>query len=242
MEIVHALTALATLTLLELVLSIDNVIFLSIAAERLPERQRPPARLIGLALAFVLRVLMLLGLSYLMGLNSAVFHVGSFAVSWSDLLLMGAGAFLMVKSIGEINAEVTAEGEGPGAAPPPRAAFALVLAQIAVLNVIFSLDSIFTAFGMVHELWIMIVALAVSVVAMMVASGPVARFVNANPSVKMLALSFLVMIGFVLIAEGLHHDIPKAIVYSSVAFGVAVEALNLARRRNLKRRRAQTPR
>jgi len=235
--------SLATLTLLEIVLGIDNVIFLSIIANRLPEAQRPRARRIGLLVAMGMRIAMLLGLTWLMGLTAELFSVGDKGFSARDLILIAGGLFLLTKSTLEVHQQLEGEEdeEGGGAA----ATFFSVIAQIAVLDLVFSLDSVLTAIGLAEHVPVMVVAIVLAVLVMMWAAEPVASFVEEHPTVKMLALSFLVLIGFTLVADGLGLHIPKGYVYSAVAFSVGVEMLNLRMRKRaaapVKLHRARKP-
>ncbi|MFM2068701.1 MAG: hypothetical protein RLZZ584_3610, partial [Pseudomonadota bacterium] len=220
----QAWIALATLTALELVLGIDNVIFIAILVDKLPEHQRDRARRIGLFMAMFLRVGLLLTLSWLIGLTEPLFHVVGRGISGRDLILILGGLFLIWKSTGEIHQGM--EGEEEHAAAKAAASFALVIGQIMVVDVIFSLDSIITAVGMVDELPVMIAAVIISVALMMLFAGAIGRFVSNHPTIKMLALSFLVVVGVVLIAEGFGHHVPKGYIYFAMAFSVTVEMLN----------------
>ncbi len=224
--------ALATLTVLEIVLGIDNVIFISILVQRLPEAARERARLIGLTLAMGLRILLLLSISWIAGLTQTVVSVLGQDLSWRDLILIGGGLFLLWKATTEIHESLEGEPAHHAAGPQPAtASFRGVLIQILLLDIVFSLDSVLTAVGMVDEVAIMIVAVIVAVGVMLVASGPLSRFVHAHPTVKMLALSFLLLIGVTLIADGFGFHIDKAYIYAAMGFSVFVEALNLRARR-----------
>jgi predicted tellurium resistance membrane protein TerC len=223
--------ALATLTVLEIVLGIDNVIFISILVQRLPDDRRDQARRIGLGLAMGMRILLLLGISWIVGLTAPVITIGDQELSWRDLILIGGGLFLLYKATTEIHEAV--EGEPAHAiTAPSTSSFGSVLVQIVLLDIVFSLDSVLTAVGMVDEVIIMIAAVVLAVGVMLVASGPLSRFVHEHPSVKMLALSFLLLIGVTLIADGLGFHIDKAYIYAAMGFAVFVEALNLRRRMN----------
>jgi len=224
-----AWVAFATLTALELVLGIDNIIFIAILVERLPPLQAARARRIGLALAMLLRIAMLGLLSWMAGLTAPLFALFGNEISGRDIVLIGGGLFLLWKSTLEIHGSM--QGEPGERAPHARASFAGVIAQVALIDVVFSLDSIITAIGMVDELAIMIAAVVVSVLLMMVFSAPVARFIAENPTLKMLALAFLVVVGVVLIADGFDFHVPKGYVYFAMAFAFAVELLNMRARR-----------
>jgi predicted tellurium resistance membrane protein TerC len=221
--------ALATLTLLEIVLGIDNVIFISILVQRLPAEVRDRARLIGLGLAMGMRILLLLTISWIIGLTQPLFEIVDRPISVRDLILIGGGIFLLWKATTEIHESL--EGEEAHAPTASSATLGGVLVQIVLLDIVFSLDSVLTAVGMVDEVPIMIAAVIIAVGVMLFASGPLARFVHAHPTVKMLALSFLLLIGVTLIADGLGFHIPKEYIYAAMAFSVFVEALNLRARR-----------
>jgi len=229
----QAWIAFATLTALELVLGIDNIIFISILVDRLPPERRDTARRIGLAGAMVMRVGLLLVLAWVIGLTAPLFAVLGEAISGRDLILIGGGLFLLWKSVGEIHQLL--EGEEGGRAAAVGASFGAVIAQIMVIDLIFSLDSIITAVGMVKELEVMIAAVIASVALMMVFAGAIGRFVSAHPTIKMLALAFLVVVGVVLIAAGFDHEVPKGYVYFAMAFAVAVELLNIRMRKRAAR-------
>ena len=224
--------AFATLTALELVLGIDNIIFISILVDRLPRAQRERARRIGLAAAMLMRIGLLFLLSWMIGMTEPLFSVLGGAISGRDLILIGGGLFLLWKSVTEIHQLL--EGEEDGRSAAVRASFAAVIGQIMVIDLVFSLDSIITAVGMVQWIEVMIAAVIVSVVLMMVFAAPIGRFVSAHPTIKMLALSFLVVIGVLLVAGGFGHDVPKGYVYFALAFSVAVEMLNIRLRKRAK--------
>lgn len=217
--------AFATLTLLELVLGIDNVIFISILAGKLPPEQQQKARVIGLSLALVMRVILLFSLSWVMTLTEPLFTVFHFGVSGRDLILLIGGLFLIAKSTHEIHNSL--EGEEGTAVKKVFASFTSVIIQITLLDIVFSLDSVITAIGMVDKVPVMIAAVVVSIVAMMLFAAPIGDFVQRRPTIKMLALAFLLLIGFTLIAEGLHLHIPKGYIYFAMAFSVVVEFLNM---------------
>ena len=216
----------ATLLLLEIVLGIDNVVFISILAGKLPGQQQARARTMGLALALITRVLLLFSLSLIIRLTAPLITVLGQELSGRDLILIGGGLFLLAKSTYEIHERLEGEGEAHGGAGP-AASFAGVIVQILLLDIVFSLDSVITAVGMVDQLLVMIAAVTVAVLIMLVSSGPITEFVNRHPTVKMLALSFLLLIGASLIAEGLGQYIPKGYIYAPIAFSIFVEALNL---------------
>jgi predicted tellurium resistance membrane protein TerC len=217
--------ALATLTSLEIVLGVDNIIFISILAAKLPQDQQGRARFLGLALALVGRVALLLSLAWIMKLTAPLFAVLGQSISGRDLILVGGGLFLLAKSTHEIHDKLEGEEEhGQGRA---AATFRSVLIQIFVLDLVFSLDSVITAVGMVDEVAIMITAIVLAVLFMMVSAKAVSEFIQAHPTVKMLALSFLLMVGVALIAEGFDIHIPRGYIYFAMAFSVFVEMLNL---------------
>jgi predicted tellurium resistance membrane protein TerC len=227
----EAWAALLTLTALEIVLGIDNVIFLSVIVSRIPQAQAKRARQIGLALALVFRILLLSLLVWLIGLTEAVLTVNGMALSWRDIILIGGGLFLIGKATHEIHAEVEA-ADGDHEAASTSAAFFWVIVQIIVIDMIFSLDSIITAIGMVQDLEIMIAAVVIACIIMYASSGPVARFVAEHPTTKMLALAFLVLIGVALVADGFKFHIPRGYIYFAIAFSAAVEFFNVLAKRN----------
>ena len=230
--------SLITLIGLEIVLGIDNLVFISILSQRLPPEVQPKARKVGLALALGTRLLLLATLAWIVGLTQPILSLGGFDLSWRDLILIGGGLFLLYKATHEIHNQVEGDEEdkGPGAA---STTFMAVITQIAIIDVIFSLDSVITAVGMADDLWVMVVAVIAAVVVMLVASEPLSAFVSTHPTVKMLALSFLLLIGVILIADGLHFHIPKGYVYFALGFSIMVEALNTwAQRRRRRLRRA----
>ena len=220
--------ALITLTVLEIVLGIDNIIFISIVSGRLPKDEQPKARKIGLMLAMLTRILLLLSLSWLVHLTDPVFHIQGHPFSWRDLILLFGGLFLLYKATHEIHEKVEGdEAEDIAEANKGANTFGSVIFSIAVLDIVFSLDSVITAVGMVDEVPIMIVAIIIAVGTMMWAAEGISAFVEEHPSVKMLALSFLLLIGLSLVGEGLGHHIPKPYIYFSMAFSALVEALNI---------------
>jgi predicted tellurium resistance membrane protein TerC len=221
--------AFATLTVLELVLGIDNIIFISILAGKLPAEQQPRARFVGLSLALGMRVLLLLSLSWIIGLTAPLFSVMGKAFSGRDLVLLLGGLFLIAKSTHEIHGSL--EGEEGHEAKKVYSSFTSVIVQITLLDIVFSLDSVITAIGMVNNLWIMISAVVISIVAMMLFANPIGAFVQRHPTVKMLALAFLLLIGVTLVAEGFGQHIPKGYIYFAMAFSVLVEVLNMRLRK-----------
>jgi predicted tellurium resistance membrane protein TerC len=221
--------ALTTLVALELVLGVDNIIFLSILVGKLPAAQQPRARTIGLSVAVLARIALLFLLSWIVGLTTPLFAILGFTLSGRDLILLLGGLFLIAKSTHEIHQRL--EGAEGHASAKVRASFAGVIVQVMLLDIVFSLDSVITAVGMVDRIEIMVTAVLIAVAGMMVMAGPLGRYVERHPTIKMLALAFLLMIGFTLVVEGLHHHIPKGYIYFAMAFSVGVEMLNLRARR-----------
>lgn len=218
--------AFATLTVMEIVLGIDNIVFISVLVSRLPREQADTARRLGLALALVFRIALLLVISWIIGLTQPAISAFGLELSWKDLILIVGGAFLIYKATHEMHAEIE-EPHEPVLAKQARAGFAAIIAQIIVIDMVFSVDSIVTAVGMADHVEVMIAAVIVAVAVMFVASGPVARFVSQHPTTKMLALAFLLLIGMSLVAEGLGLHIPKGYIYSAMGFSVLVEAVNI---------------
>jgi predicted tellurium resistance membrane protein TerC len=226
----EAWIALLTLTALEIVLGVDNIIFISILVGRLPPEQRARARMIGLGLAMVMRIALLLSLAWMMRLTDPLFSVFRQGFSGRDLILLFGGLFLLAKSVIEIHNSL--EGEATDAHGVPRqAAFYGTLVQIAIIDIVFSLDSVITAVGMVDDIPIMVLAIVIAVAVMMFAAKPIGDFVDAHPTIKMLALAFLILIGVALIGEGFELHIPKGYIYFAMAFAVGVEMLNLRLRK-----------
>jgi predicted tellurium resistance membrane protein TerC len=223
--------ALLTLTVLEIVLGIDNIVFISILAGKLPAEKRARARTLGLALAMGTRILLLLSLTWIMRLTRPWFTIGPEEISGRDLILLLGGLFLLWKSTTEIHERLEGAAEAAREAGRKADTMASVLTQIALLDIVFSLDSVITAIGMAQEVAIMIAAIVIAVGIMMWASGPLGDFVERHPTIKMLALSFLLLIGMALIAEGFHQHIPKGYIYFAMGFSVFVEMLNLRARR-----------
>jgi predicted tellurium resistance membrane protein TerC len=231
----NAWAALVTLTLLEIVLGIDNLVFISVLTSRLPEDKARRARLIGLTLAFVFRVIMLAALTWLMGLTAPLFGIFGIEISWRDIILIGGGMFLLAKATHEIHGEVEAR-ERPVEASASIRSFAWIVVQLVAIDLVFSLDSILTAIGMAEHIEVMIAAVVIAMVVMYAAANPVGAFIAAHPTTKMLALAFLVLIGVALIADGFEFHIPCGYIYFAMAFAGAVEAFNIMARRNRRRR------
>lgn len=221
----QAWIALLTLLALEIVLGIDNIVFISILAGKLPESQRQRAVYTGLILAMVTRVLLLFSISWLVGLTAPLFAVFGLELSGRDLILLAGGLFLIYKAVGEIHDKL--EGEEGHESSKVGASFAAVIGQILILDIVFSLDSVITAVGMADDIAIMVIAVIVAILIMLVAANTIVQFVERHPTVKMLALSFLILIGVSLVAEGLGQHIPKGYIYFSMAFAVLVEFLNI---------------
>jgi len=217
--------ALATLIALELVLGVDNIIFISILAGKLPKKDQPRARTTGIMLAVITRVMLLLSLSWIISLEEPLFHLLGFGISGHDLILIVGGLFLLGKSTFEIHEKLEGQEGHSSAKVSPN--FTSVIVQIMLLDIVFSLDSVITAVGMVNEIFIMIFAVIVAAGIMIFLSGPIGGFVEKHPTVKMLALSFLLMIGFTLVVEGLHQHIPKGYIYFAMGFSIFVEMINL---------------
>jgi predicted tellurium resistance membrane protein TerC len=226
------------LSALEIVLGIDNVIFLSIVTEKLKEPDARRARQLGLALALIFRVVLLLTISWIIGLTKPLFTIGGMAISLRDIILIAGGLFLIIKATQEIHASIAGEDEEKGAASVANVTFNSVVAQIVLIDAIFSIDSIITAVGMADHVEVMIAAVVVAIGIMYVAAEPVAAFIERNPTTKMLALNFLMVVGVALVADGLHFHIPRAYIYSAMAFAALTEVFNImaVRRRRYKRR------
>jgi predicted tellurium resistance membrane protein TerC len=233
--------SLLTLTALEIVLGIDNLVFIAIIAGRLPPERQGSARQMGLGLALITRLALLASIVWIIGLTKPLFEVFGHAVSWRDIILIAGGFFLIYKGTREIHHRL--EGDAPHeAASAARASYAGVIVQIMLLDMVFSLDSVITAVGMANELWVMAAAILIAVAIMLAASGPLAAFVDRHPTVKMLALSFLLLIGMTLIADGAGFPIPRGYIYAAIGFSAGVEALNqiAARRRRLRAGQGRT--
>ena len=234
--------SLLTLTALEIVLGIDNLVFITILAGRLPAERQDHARRIGLALALITRLALLGSIAWIVGLTQPLFEIFGHAISWRDLILIGGGLFLLYKGTREIHHRLE-DNVHDNEAGPVRTSFGNVIVQIVLLDIVFSLDSVITAVGMANDFSVMAAAVVIAVIIMLVASGPVSDFVNRHPTVKMLALSFLLLIGMTLVADGVGFHVPKGYIYAAIAFSAAVEALNqlAARRRRGRRLVARDP-
>ena len=219
--------AFVTLTALEIVLGIDNIIFISILVGRLPPDQRARGRTIGLALAMITRILLLLSITWVMSLKAELIRISEVGISGRDLILIGGGLFLLAKSTLEIHHGLEGAEEDSQGGGPRHATFLSVITQIAIIDIVFSLDSVITAVGMADHVEVMIAAVIVAVVMMMFLAGPISDFVDRHPTIKMLALSFLILIGMALVGEGFGFHIPKGYIYFAMAFSVAVEMLNI---------------
>ena len=235
-----AWVALATLIVMEIVLGIDNLIFISILTNKLPEQYRTKARRIGIGMALILRLGLLGTIAYIVQLTTPVFEVLGKAFSWKDMILIAGGLFLVWKATSEIHHSMTpqVEEKADSVASKVTLGFAAAIGQILMLDLVFSIDSIITAVGMTEHLPIMVIAVVVAVMVMLLASEPLAKFINDNPTVVMLALAFLIMIGMTLIAEGFGAHVPKGYVYAAMAFSATVETLNILARRVREKRQA----
>ena len=232
----NAWAALVTLTVLEIVLGIDNLVFIAVLTARLGPDHARRARQIGLSLAFVFRVIMLAGLAWLIGLTAPLFSIFRIAISWRDIVLIGGGLFLIAKATYEIHAEVEAPDEAAEPTSTVRA-FSLIVLQLVLVDLVFSLDSIITAIGMAEDLAVMIAAVVIAMIVMYAAAGPVGGFIAEHPTTKMLALAFLLLIGVALVADGFKFHIPRGYIYFAMAFAGAVEACNVMAKRNRRRKR-----
>jgi predicted tellurium resistance membrane protein TerC len=232
----QAWAALITLTVLEIVLGIDNVIFISVLVSRCSPKEAKRARQIGLSLALIFRLVLLGALTWLMALTDPIVKLVGIGISWRDIILIGGGFFLIAKATHEIHAEVEAADEATDGAAPAYSSFFWVITQLIAVDLVFSLDSIITAIGMAKDIEIMIAAVVIAIIVMYVASGPVSRFIADNPTTKMLALAFLLLIGVALIADGFDVHIPRGYIYGAMAFAALVEMFNVLARRNRKKR------
>jgi len=231
--------SLVTLTAMEIVLGIDNIVFISVIVGKLPPDEATRARQIGLGMALVFRILLLFALFWIIGLTAPVFTLFGQDFSWRDLVLLAGGLFLLVKATREIHKDVEGNHDEEGASKV-HASFAATVAQIAVIDMVFSIDSIVTAVGMAEHVGVMIAAVIIAVAIMYVASGPVAGFIDRHPTTRMLALAFLLMIGVALVADGVGFHIPRGYLYAAMAFSAIVEILNVAAHRNRAKRGAKT--
>jgi predicted tellurium resistance membrane protein TerC len=235
----NVLASLVALTAMEIVLGIDNIVFISVIVGSLPEPLSTRARQIGLAMALVFRILFLLTLFWLIHLTHPVLTIFGQDLSWRDLVLLAGGLFLLVKATHEIHKDVEGDDEG-GAAQKVASGFAMIVAQIAIIDLVFSVDSIVTAIGMAEHVSVMIVAVVIAILVMYFASGPVAAFIDRHPTTRMLALAFLLMIGIALIADGVGFHIPRAYLYVAMAFSAGVEMLNVVASKNRKKNRSSS--
>ena len=233
----NAWAALLTLTALEIVLGIDNLVFIALLTSPLDRSRAQKARAIGLSLAFLFRVLLLSSLSYIMGMTAPAFSLANIPLSWRDIILIGGGLFLIGKATREIHDEV--EGREDGGAKAYRRTLIAVIAQLVVIDLVFSIDSIVTAVGLADELEVMVAAVVIAMIVMYAAAGPVGGFIERHPTTKMLALGFLLLIGAALLADGFHFHIPRGYIYTAMAFAAVVEFFNVLVRRNRQRRKAR---
>jgi predicted tellurium resistance membrane protein TerC len=233
----HVWAAFIALSAMEIVLGIDNIVFISVMVQRLPAEQRLWARRIGLGLALVFRVVMLAGIVWFIHMTTPIFSVGDYHFSWRDLVLLAGGLFLLVKGTREIHHNI--EGDDDAAGNVVSGTMTSAIVQIALIDLVFSVDSIITAVGMAEHIEVMIAAVMVAIAVMYFASGPVSHFIERHPTTKMLALSFLLLIGAALVADAFHFHIPRGYIYFAMAFSGAVEAINVLMLRNRQRRRAQ---
>ena len=229
--------ALFTLATLEIVLGVDNLVFISIAVSKLPPEQRPRARRFGLALACVTRIMLLLSLAFLAGMQTNLFSLFGQDFSLRDLVLLGGGLFLLVKGTMEIHDGVEGVAEDESIDTKPSAVFGKVIAQIAIIDIVFSLDSVITAVGMVDNKWVMVAAIIIAVGVMIFASNPIGDFIDRHPTVKMLALAFIILVGVALLADGFGYHIDRKLLYFAMAFSATVESLNILAKQRAKRKR-----
>lgn len=221
--------ALLTLTFMEIVLGIDNIIFISLVAGKLPEDQQKKARIGGLSLALIMRILLLLSITWIIGLTQPVLTLGGYDLSWRDLILISGGIFLLVKSTLEIHHKV--EGQENEKEIKKASSFGYAILQIVLLDIIFSFDSILTAIGLTDQLILMFIAVTISIIVMMIFARAVGDFVNKHPTIQILALSFLILIGVMLIVEGAHYEVPKGYIYFAIFFSLSIEMLNMRYRK-----------
>lgn len=223
--------ALLTLTFLEIVLGIDNIIFISLVAGKVPKENQKKARLGGLTIALVMRILLLLSITWIIGLTKPVITLINFELSWRDIILISGGIFLLIKSTLEIHQKVEAKDQGNATKIGSSLSFSSAIIQIVLLDMVFSFDSILTAVGLTEELILMIIAVIIAIIVMMIFAKPVGEFVNQHPTIQILALSFLILIGVMLIVEGAHYHVPKGYIYFAVFFSLAIEMLNMRYRK-----------
>lgn len=222
--------SLITLTILEVILGIDNLVFLAIISQKLPKHQQRKARHIGLTLAWLTRILLLASAVWIVKLTAPLIHISSISLSGRDLFLIAGGLFLLAKSTQEIHIEMD-PADDKKSLSTKTAGFTFVVAQIAILDIIFSLDSVLTAIGLTQRFWLMTVAITIAIITMIFASEPLSRFIERHPTVKMLALSFLILIGMVLIADGFNYHLPRGYIYFAMGFSLFIESLNIVRRK-----------
>jgi predicted tellurium resistance membrane protein TerC len=232
----NAWLALATLTVLEIVLGIDNLVFISVLTSRCAPKDARRARQIGLSLAFVFRIMMLFGLTWLMGLTAPLLSLFGIGISWRDIILIGGGLFLIAKATHEIHREIEGHAKQAPGDTPARASFSLIITQLVLIDLVFSLDSIITAIGMAEHIEVMIAAVVIAMIVMYLAANPVGAFIAKHPTTKMLALAFLLLIGVALIADGFDFHIPRGYIYFAMAFAGAVELFNVAAYRKRRER------
>jgi predicted tellurium resistance membrane protein TerC len=230
----NAWLALATLTVLEIVLGIDNLVFISVLTSRCEPKDARRARQIGLSLAFVFRIMMLFGLTWLMGLTAPLLSLFGIGISWRDIILIGGGLFLIAKATHEIHREIEGHAKQAPGETPARASFSLIITQLVLIDLVFSLDSIITAIGMAEHIEVMIAAVVIAMIVMYLAANPVGAFIAKHPTTKMLALAFLLLIGVALIADGFDVHIPRGYIYFAMAFAGTVELFNVAAYRKRK--------
>ena len=235
------ITALLTLTVLEIILGVDNIIFISIVSNKLPAEQQPRARLIGLLLAMVFRIILLLTITWIIKLTNPIFTVpfiktseepAGVGISWKDLILLAGGIFLVFKSTLEIHHKLEKVKPQQGGVKAAPTVFSAVILQIVLVDAVFSFDSILTAIGLVDQVWVMITAVVISMTIMILFAGAISRFINKHPTLQILALAFLIMIGVMLVAEGFHQHFNKSYIYSAIAFSLVVELINMRLRKN----------
>jgi predicted tellurium resistance membrane protein TerC len=237
----HVWASFIALSAMEIVLGIDNVVFISVMVARLPREQQLTARRIGLSLALIFRVIMLAGITWFIHMTTPIFTIGEYSFSWRDLILLLGGLFLIVKGTREIHHSIEGEEDGTLGAKAASSSMTSAILQIALIDLVFSVDSIITAVGMADHIEVMIAAVAVAILVMYLASGPVAAFIERHPTTKMLALSFLLLIGAALVADAFHFHIPRGYIYFAMAFSAGVEVVNVLMMNN-KRRRAEKAR